>query len=479
MVVIFLTFFIVIIVFLYNHFKIDKNYWSRRNVIGPEPTFFFGNIKDFLFKRKTQGEVHKEIYDKYPNEKVVGFFRMKTPALLVRDIEVIKNITVRDFDSFGDRGLEFDENELGANLFHATGEKWRILKERFTGLFTPAKLKNMMDLMSDRADRFLDYVNQATIVQKEQEVCVPFKNFTQSNICACAFGMDIQSFSTHHEIMNTLDKSIFTYNFYVMLEIMYPGAFKRLGITPYPKTVGELFSKMTEDIIIQRNDKPSERGDFMDLMLELRQEKQVTRQKKDINSPGITVSMTVDMIRAQFFVFFAGGYETSAMTMSFMLYHLAHNPNIQDKAIAEIESELQKNDGKITFEAISNLNYLDQVIDETLRLHPIVEFIRRCASEDCYIPGTDARVEKGQIIFIPINAIHKDKKYFSDPEKFDPERFSVENKASINPGAYFPFGLGLRRCVGKFQNSNKFINMPIAANDCNIRLIFFCTASDM
>ncbi|KAI8422895.1 hypothetical protein MSG28_014008 [Choristoneura fumiferana] len=75
---------------------------------------------------------------------------MKTPVLLLKDIDVIKNITIRDFDSFGDRGLEFDEKELGGNLFHATGEKWRILRERLTGMrFAQTQIKVcMMKLLS-------------------------------------------------------------------------------------------------------------------------------------------------------------------------------------------------------------------------------------------------------------------------------------------------------------------------------------------
>lgn len=98
------------------------------------------------------------------------------------------------------------------------------------------------------------------------------------------------------------------------------------------------------------------------------------------------------------------------------------------------------------------MKYLHQVISEGLRKWPIgVVTERVCVKEyECQY-GDDAKFlfEKGVPIWIPIYGLHRDPKYYPDPQKFDPERFSDENKSSIVPGTYLPFGIGPRNCIGK------------------------------
>ena len=78
-----------------------------------------------------------------------------------------------------------------------------------------------------------------------------------------------------------------------------------------------------------------------------------------------------------------------------------------------------------------------------------VPFISRCCTKDYQIPGTNFLVPKGTPVYIPILGFHMDPKLFPNPEKFDPERFSAENKGNIVTGSYIPFGQGPRMCLGK------------------------------
>lgn len=130
-----------VVLFVYYHFTKYNNYWKKQNVPGPDPTFFFGNVRDLFFRKKAVGDIFQEIYDKYPEERFVGIFRMRTPNLLVKDLEIIKTILIKDFHAFSDRDVVFNEKDLGTNLFHANGEVWQLLRNRFTPLFTSAKLK--------------------------------------------------------------------------------------------------------------------------------------------------------------------------------------------------------------------------------------------------------------------------------------------------------------------------------------------------
>lgn len=88
------------------------------------------------------------------------------------------------------------------------------------------------------------------------------------------------------------------------------------------------------------------------------------------------------------------------------------------------------------------------IIPETLRKYPALPILHRECTSDCFIEEANLKVEKGQRFIISVLGLHYDREYFPDPEKFDPERFSEENKRNIKPYSYVPFGEGPRNCIG-------------------------------
>ncbi|XP_061720503.1 cytochrome P450 6B5-like [Cydia pomonella] len=448
MVVLILTISFVIASFLYYHFTKYNNYWNERNVVGPKPTFFFGNIKDAVLRRKPIGHVFKDIYDMYPEEKVIGMFVMRSPELLVRDLDVIKYILIKDFDNFVNRGFEFKRTGFGANLFHGNADTWRLLRSRFSPLFTPGKLKNMMHLLCERGDKFVKYVARVTQLNPEQEVHEMTQKFTLAAIAACAFGIDIDTFNQEHETLRRIDSKIFIMTLSRELEMMYPGILTKIGGSLFPAEVITFFIDLVKDVTAQRNGKPTNRNDFMDLILKMKEERHITGPKRKNDDVQTGLDLTDEVIAAQAFSFYAGGYETSAATMGFFLYQLALNPQIQDKVVVEIKEVLKKHNGEITLQAVLDLSYMGQVFDETLRMFPIVSDLKRKSQSTYTIPGTNVTIEKNQLIKIPTLGIHYDEKIYPNPEKFDPERFSPENVAARHSCAYLPFGLGPRNCIG-------------------------------
>ena len=89
------------------------------------------------------------------------------------------------------------------------------------------------------------------------------------------------------------------------------------------------------------------------------------------------------------------------------------------------------------------------VLNEALRMYPVLPWLDRIAENDYNFPGTNLTIKKGTPVILPMKSMHMDPKYFPNPEKFDPERFSEENKKTIQPYTYFPFGEGPRNCIGK------------------------------
>ncbi|KPJ01420.1 Cytochrome P450 6B1 [Papilio xuthus] len=441
-----LTLVTVLVGLLHYYFTRTFDYWKKRNVAGPKPVPFFGNLKESVLRRKPQVMVYKSIYDEFPNEKVVGIYRMTTPSILLRDLDIIKNVLIKDFESFADRGVEFSIDGLGANIFHADGDRWRTLRNRFTPLFTSGKLKNMLPLMSQSGDRLLKYIDDVTRTQPEQSIHTLVQKFTMTNIAACVFGLNLDEDML--KTLEDLDKYIFTVNYSAELDMMYPGILKKLNGSLFPKVVSKFFDNLTKKVLELRKGMPSNQKDMIDLIQELREKKTLEGLKKFDNQDVKSLELTDGVISAQIFIFYMAGYETSATTMTYLFYELAKNPDIQDKLIAEIDEVLSRHNGNITFECLSEMTYLSKVFDETLRKYPVADFTQRNAKTDYVFPGTDITIKKGQTIIVSTWGIQNDPKYYPNPEKFDPERFSPENIKNRHPCAYLPFSAGPRNCLG-------------------------------
>lgn len=163
--------------------------------------------------------------------------------------------------------------------------------------------------------------------------------------------------------------------------------------------------------------------------------------------------------------------------LSFLLSQLGKNKRVQDKLRDEINRNADK-DGIINFETLQEMPYLDQVFNETLRMHPPAVMTSRICTEaiELEFEGQKAPIEEGLNVFIPIHQLHYDPEYYPDPEEFKPERFDPENggiKAFKDKGVYLPFGDGPRMCLGmrfaQIQSKGAIVsivkNFEISIND--------------
>lgn len=151
-------------------------------------------------------------------------------------------------------------------------------------------------------------------------------------------------------------------------------------------------------------------------------------------------------------VFFLAGFNAVSLSQCFMGHELTVNPDIQAKLYNEVAEAHKKLQGKpLTYETLQSLKYMDQVVSETMRRWTLASINDRQVSSPFKLyndDGSSVQLNKGDGIMFIINALHMDPKYFPDPERFDPERFSDENKHNILPGSFLPFGIGPRNCIG-------------------------------
>jgi len=149
------------------------------------------------------------------------------------------------------------------------------------------------------------------------------------------------------------------------------------------------------------------------------------------------------------------GYETSAGTLNWAWSLLATHPDAEARLLKESRA-LLPDEESITFEALAEMAYAQQLIEETLRLYPPVWIFSRQSLQDDVLPDFD--VPAGTEIFFSPYILHRTEEFWPDPERFDPSRFGPEGKYKKGDRPYFPFSLGPRRCLGEYFS---FLEMKI------------------
>lgn len=193
--------------------------------------------------------------------------------------------------------------------------------------------------------------------------------------------------------------------------------------------------------------------DFLEMMMRATEKRTDTgrnatrddRLKEPKNQEGLTELEAI----AQCVLFLIDGQVPASSACAFTAYLLALHPEVQTKLRNEVDSCFNEHGPSPASDVISKLTYLNAVVKESMRiLGPNTRVERSPEKNDYMLGDTGVKVPKGGVIVIPTYAVHHDPEYFPDPFKFNPDRFSEENVASIHPYAYLPFGAGPRNCIG-------------------------------
>lgn len=151
-------------------------------------------------------------------------------------------------------------------------------------------------------------------------------------------------------------------------------------------------------------------------------------------------------IMEEIMTFIFAGHETTSIALSWTLYLLAQHPEVEDRLVQELSQVMGTRPVPLV-EDLPKLQYLDMVLCESMRLYPPQPAFVRRALHDNHI-GEYFIAKDTEIAVVPY-IIHRDPSLWSNPERFDPERFTKENSKSRHPFAYLPFSGGLRSCIGR------------------------------
>nr|QZP43546.1 cytochrome P450 monooxygenase CYP6AN47 [Ephestia elutella] len=435
----------------------NYEYWSKRNVKHERPVPPIGTHYRNTFGLQSITEVSQELYNKYPNEKVVGYYRWSTPELIIRDPDVVKRILSTDFTNFYFRGMSRNPkvDRILLNPFHADGDNWKLLRQRLTPAFTTAKLKNMFPLIVKCAEKLQSLGDKIVSRGGDCDIREMMARFTTEFIGACGFGIEMDTINDEKSLFRDFGKLIFTRTTGDVTRFALWEAIPFVrGFLPVinPK-IEEIATEIVKNVRNQRNGKPSGRNDFIDLLLELESKGNFTAESIEKRNPDgspviVDMEMTVACMAAQVFIFFAAGFETSSSATSYTLHQLAFNPEVQERIQAEIDEVLSEYNNKLCYDAVAKMSLLDMTFKEAMRMFPSLGIVTRECTKPCRIPEVDISIDAGVKIIIPIQAIHNDEKNFDNPSEFRPERFTPEEVKNRHPFTYMPFGEGPRMCIG-------------------------------
>ncbi|XP_023246794.1 probable cytochrome P450 6a14 isoform X1 [Copidosoma floridanum] len=445
----------VIILGFYTYLKfVVYNYWNKKGIPHDAPSIPFGNTVPVVTGKLSVGNLLKESYEKFKKLPFHGVYIFYKPMLVINDPELIRQILIKDFNKFRDRGLYFNEkiDPLSGHLFFLPGEKWRRLRAKLSPIFTSGKLKQMFPLLKEIGDDLVKVCDKTIDKDDVIELKSMIGRYTADTISSTAFGFNCKSLDNpenefKRHLLMVFDQSPLK-NALAFVPIVLDVL--RIPFTPYE--VIRFFSKLFEDMVNQRQQSNVVRKDFVNLLMQLMDKGILEEDDKSTQNGSSKDSnnekLSLVQAQAQAFVFFVAGYETTSSTITYCLYELAMNPDIQEKVHEEIDEVCSK-PGGITYERVMNeFEYLHMVFCETLRKHPSLAFLNRVCIEDYNIPNSNVTLEKGTGVIVPVSGLQRDPNFFPDPDKFDPMRFSKDNIAARNPYVYLPFGDGPRVCIG-------------------------------
>ncbi|KAJ1530201.1 hypothetical protein ONE63_005128 [Megalurothrips usitatus] len=437
------------------YFK-TTDFWSRRGILQVKGLPIVGSSLRFYLQTEYRGHILQRFYTqaREKGEPCVGIYVGTSPVLVAVDQDLIRAVMVKDFPHFMGRGVPFDrKNEpLTANLFNIEGNEWRSLRHKLTPTFTSGRMRAMFPLVSACAEEMAAVLRAEAASGEPVSMLDLIARYTTDVIGTCAFGIQANALKDPRSEFRVLGKAAVNFShlhtfFINVMPHAVPVAKKYFNVGLMDKAVSKFFTRVFQENFEFRQRSNALRHDFVDLLLQIK-----TKGKLDGGDEKDSAGkIDDDIIPAQAFIFFLAGFETSSGTLGNTMTELAHNPDVQDKARAEVQRVLANHGGQITYEALHDLTYLEQVIEETMRLYPAGSHMARVVTEDYALPiptEKPAVLPKGMRVFIPTFAIHRDPEFYPEPDKFDPDNFTAEAKRARPNYAYIPFGEGPRICIG-------------------------------
>jgi len=344
-------------------------------------------------------------------------------------------------------------------LLILTGDRWKAMRTLATPIFTSGKLKGMTPIIESVGDRLVEHLEGFASKSQEFECKELFSRYSIDIVATTGFGIDGQCFTNPDGVFkDQVDKLLsrgkykdtggFLQQISVSLGFLWADMARLLKLEPFSPEAAKFFTNIIKVQIKERQKTGMKRNDFIQSLLQ-----GFGQSEKEGNDGSKIFKSQEDLeqaIVANGLVLLLAGFDTSSTIGSAITWFLVKNPDVQEALYNEVRDAIEENRGSpyLDYDTIQNLEYLEGVVMESSRLHPLGHLERLCRKEYTF-KGTNTTIKPGTLVMIPTVNMMKDSKYFKDPLKFDPTRWSKEGESTKNPFLHFTFGQGPRNCIGK------------------------------
>lgn len=387
---------------------------SYEDIPGPDGLPLVGSVRSFA-------DDPLAFYEQTAREHgpIARFQVGRREFVLLSDPEHVEQVCKRDVYV---RGEEFQERFrpiLGVGLATSSGESWRKQHRTVAPAFGPDAIERHSTVVAEVTERYNSQLRDGETIQTFDEM----QALTVEIMAGTLFDTDLSDRS--EDIATALEAVLTHAARKVRRPVPIPDWVPTPGNRSYEKAIEEIHG-VAEEILDERETDEREGNDVVALV-----------QKSE-------AEFSRDEMRDQIVTLLLGGNESTALALAYTLYALASHPEKLETLQAELDEVL---DGRApTMADLSELTYTERVMKEGLRLYPPFHVIFREPSEDDVIDGY--LLPEGTTVVLPQWVIHRDPELFEDPTAFRPERW-VDGLEPRLPGlSYFPFGCGLRRCIG-------------------------------
>lgn len=345
--------------------------------------------------------------------------------LFLNHPDYIREVLVVQNDNFiKERTVQRTRMLLGQGMITAEGAQHRAQRQAAQPAFHRQRIPEYANTIVQEGVRMRDRWRDG----EQRDIAIDMMHLTLNVVAKTLFATDLGD--EVDELADAINRIMGLYNFLIML----PAAEWLVHLRP-PGIAAFLRARQRIDAVVYRmieahRHEHSNGGSLLDLMLAASPDR----------SPASEQSL-----RDQVITIFLAGYETVANALSWTWHLLSQNPECEHRFHEEIDRELEQR--QPTYDDLPRLRYVEMVLAESMRLFPPAWAMGRCARNDFQLG--DFFLPAKTTVLMSQFVMHRDARFFPDPLRFDPERFTPEAKLKRAKFTYFPFGAGVRQCIGE------------------------------
>nr|XP_049699168.1 cytochrome P450 4c3 [Helicoverpa armigera]WRX06017.1 CYP367B2 [Helicoverpa armigera] len=429
-------------------FKNRRMIKMAEKIPGPPTIPLLGNALMFMGQPEKFTEVVRKLMADYGG--VMRFWLGPDLNILVSNPDELKLLLSNTKTSVKGPQYKYMAEVLGGGILSGSGPIWRKHRKIATPNYGKRAIESYGEAFNIEVDSLLHKFR--TEKRGEFNVYKDVVRTTSYAVCQTLMGLTKEQTLKLPHIEEVIDSS----------PGLYDVIFRRmtkwyLQIDPVfwvtsdhhlQKHFVNIMNEFSERILLHRADRLKTLEDSQRNLMNSEDDAGINTQLSVIDRFLLSQELNKEELVQETFTIFTSSQEATAKISSFLILMMAYHPKCQEKLYDEIKRIIGDEDRYVTDDDFKQMPYLEMAFKEVLRLFPIGAILQRTVNED--ITAGEYTLPAGCSLVAPIYHLHRDPRFWTDPEHFDPERFNPENVKSRNPNAYIPFSLGPMDCLGRY-----------------------------